>query len=327
MKRFAKIVGILFVVLIVVTGGAFAWASSTAASRLAKVYETHRVEIPVPVPLSGHERSQIGESDPTAVALERAIERGKHLVESRYACTECHGKDFAGGTMIDDPAIGGFFGPNITLGKGGAVAAYTSSDWDRIVRHGVLPDGRPALMPSIDFAEMSDQELSDIIALIQSMPPVDRERKPSHLGPIGKVLVATEQLKPSAGTPEMTRERHESDPPPTAETVEFGKHMVAVCTGCHSVSLAGGTILGGDPSWPPAANLTQHTEGLAGWSSDDFSKALLTGQSKDGRKLRPPMDGMAQYASKMSSTELKAMWAYLQSVPALPTPGGKLAAK
>ena len=45
------------------------------------------------------------------------------------------------------------------------VTDYEPADWDRIVRHGLLSDGRPAAMPSEDFQMMSDQELSDIIAL------------------------------------------------------------------------------------------------------------------------------------------------------------------
>jgi hypothetical protein len=56
--------------------------------------------------------------DLDAIARERAIARGKHLVEARYVCVECHGADFGGGTMIDDPLIGRLLGPNLTTGQG-----------------------------------------------------------------------------------------------------------------------------------------------------------------------------------------------------------------
>ena len=41
---------------------------------------------------------------------------------------------------------------------------------------------------------MSDQELSDIVTYIRSVPPVDNEVPGVALGPLGKVLVATGQL-------------------------------------------------------------------------------------------------------------------------------------
>ena len=102
------------------------------------------------------------------------MERGRHLVTARYGCAECHGANFGGGVMVDAFPLGSLLGPNITTGQGSRTLQYSPADWDRIVRHGVLPDGRPAVMPSIDFVQMSDQELSDIIAYIRSFP-ADRQ--------------------------------------------------------------------------------------------------------------------------------------------------------
>lgn len=51
-----------------------------------------------------------------------------------------------------------------------------------------------------------------------------------------------------------------------------------------------------------------------------LERALRKGTSKDGRALRPPMAGMTAYAANITDTELKAMWAYLQTVPAKPDP-------
>ncbi len=93
--------------------------------------------------------------------------------------------------MVDDPLIGRILGPNITAGQGGRVASYDPADWDRICRHGVLPDGRPAAMPSEDYQLMSDQEQSDIVFFVQSQPAVDNEVAPVALGPLEKLLMAT----------------------------------------------------------------------------------------------------------------------------------------
>jgi hypothetical protein len=85
--------------------------------------------------------------------------------------------------MIDDPMIGRLLGPNITGGEGGRTADFGPADWDRIVRHGIQPDGHPAFMPSEDFRSMSDQELSDIIAYVRSRPTVDATVPPPAPGP------------------------------------------------------------------------------------------------------------------------------------------------
>jgi hypothetical protein len=112
---------------------------------------------------------------------------------------------------------------------------------------------------------------------------------------------------------------HAVSPPQSAPTVEFGRHLAATCTGRHGQDLAGGPIVGGDPSWPPAANLTPHPEGLARWTSAQFARAIREGKRPDGTALLSPMSGVVPYAAKMSSAEVEALWMYLLSLPAVPS--------
>ena len=76
------------------------------------------------------------------------------------------GADLSGGVMMDAMPVGRMFGPNLTLGEGSVTREYTAADWDRAVRHGVGTDGRPLVMPALDFQLMSDQELADIVTYI-----------------------------------------------------------------------------------------------------------------------------------------------------------------
>src|SRR5690606_6223842 len=121
------------------------------------------------------------------------------------------------------------------------------ADWDRIVRHGVLPEGTPSAMPAQDFQLMSDQELSDIITYLGSLPPVDRQVEPRQLGPVGKFLIATGRIQLSPDVIGEHHAQHRATPPAADTTVEFGEHLAGVCTGCHGPALAGGPIVGGDP--------------------------------------------------------------------------------
>lgn len=334
-RKLAIGVGGLVGVLVLAGAGGYVWAGSAAKTRLSKTIEVHRADFPIPFPLTDEELAAVraeraaaspakGGADPlsgvdlNALATERAVARGKHLVESFYGCAECHGADFGGGVMIDDPVMGRFLGPNLTLGTGSRTATYTAADWDRTVRHGVKPDNTPTPMPSRDFFSMSDRELSDIVSYIRSMPPVNKEVPAVALGPIGRALVATGQYQLSA---EIHPTKHVIDhaalPPAPAADATFGKHLAQTCTGCHGATFAGGKIIGGPPEWPPASNLTP--TGLAGWSYDDFARALKEGKSKNGVALREPMASMPKFARNMTDIELQALWAYIKELPAQPT--------
>jgi cytochrome c553 len=320
MKKLLKILAVILAILILIVIGGYVWATMATNSARSQTFSVHAYDLPIPFPLSETEAAGLGESERSLRAGDLAIERGRHLVESRYVCTECHGTNFGGGTMIDAFPIGTLLGPNITTGKGSRAVSYTPADWDRIVRHGVKPDGRPAVMPSEDFKLMSDQELSDVVSYIRSRPPVDNEVAAPSFGPLGKFLVATGQIRLSASVIDTHQGTHVKQPPATAATAEFGKHIAAICVGCHRENLAGGPIVGGDPSWAPARNLTPHADGLGKATYEQFVKAMREGIRSDGQPLKPPMNALMPYAQKMTDVEMQAVWAYLRSVPAAPTP-------
>lgn len=303
MNQWSKRIGIAFGSIGVIGLALFGAVSVAAAARLGKHYDAHRIALPLP---SGADAA--------------AIERGKHLVTARYGCVACHGQNLAGGTMLDDPAIGQLRGPNLTRGSGNRTANYAMADWDRIVRHGLKPDGTPAVMPSEDFFKMSDAELSDIVAYVRSLPAVAAAVPAPSFGPIGKLLLVLGKMPISAE--HMPTSDHPSVPPPVSDSARFGEHLAATCVTCHRQNLAGGPLAFGPPSWPAAANLTPHAMGLHDWSFDDFDQALTRGLSKDGHPLRSPMSDVVQGTKGMDLSERRALWTYLLQVPSSPTNPG-----
>lgn len=95
---------------------------------------------------NGHRKAERRVEVAAAGVAERgdagAIERGGYLFRSR-GCTDCHGRDGAGLTFVDDGKGPRLHAPNITPAPGSAVAAYRMDDWDRAIRHGVAPGGPP----------------------------------------------------------------------------------------------------------------------------------------------------------------------------------------
>jgi mono/diheme cytochrome c family protein len=299
MKLLLKILGVLLLIVVVAGVAVYVWAGMATTRLRAQTFETHVVDFPIPF-------------DGDAAA---AIARGKHLVSARYPCTACHSDNFGGGVMVDAFPIGSLLGPNLTLGAGSRTADYKASDWDRIVRHGVLRDGRPAVMPSEDFKSMSDQELADIVTYIRSLPPVNNTVPAPAFGPLGKILVATGEFKFSAATIAAHPEPHPALPPAESVSAEFGKHLAASCVGCHGPDYSGGPIVGGDPAWPPARNITPDATGIKGWTYDQFVAALAQSKRPDGTALRVPMTFIAPYAAQMKDVEKQALWMYIQSLP------------
>lgn len=243
------------------------------------------------------------------------IERGRHIVATR-ACADCHGADFGGNKVVEDPMVGKLHGPNLTHGVGGLPADYSDLDYVRAIRHGVARDGRYlALMPSAEYTNLSDEDLGAVIAYLKSVPPVDRPRGPMSFGPVLRVLFALGKVK-------LAGEEIDHAAPRLASVIasadaHYGQYLASSCTGCHGPNLSGGKITGAPPDWPSAANLTRHAASrLSSWTEDQFIQTLRTHQRPDGTELHPVMP---KAFAQMSDTELKALWAYLVSLPASPT--------
>ena len=63
-----------------------------------------------------------------------------------------------------------------------------------------------------------------------------------------------------------------------------------------------------------SANITPlSVYGIGKWTYEDFELAVTQGIRPDGKALRAPMNKM-----RLDSIELKAIWAYLRTVPRLP---------
>jgi mono/diheme cytochrome c family protein len=328
MRKGLKIVSWILGVVLFLALGTTGVARVIAGRKYERHWTTHDVSFPIPFPLSAAEieglrleRVASGGSavdsldgvDLGAAALTRAIARGEHLVKSRVNCEGCHGADLGGRVLINQTIVGYWASPNLTTGNGSATRDFSAADWDRAVRHGVRHTGQSSSMPSTEFVNLSDHELSDIVAYVRSRPPVDRTTEPVGIGPVFSFVVAFDEKALPAFSIDHQR-THPVEPPIETASVELGGHIVQVCRGCHGEQLSGGKVAA-DPNMPIVANLTPHETGLKGWTEADFVRALREGKRKDGTAILPQMPWKAY--GQMKDVELKALWAYLQTIPAV----------
>jgi mono/diheme cytochrome c family protein len=290
MRRFLRFPGYFAASLVIFLAVAVAVIYWRSNARRHRTYTVTVALAPVPADAAAHAR-------------------GRHIAMTR-GCVDCHGADMGGAKVIDDPAMGRAYGPNLTRGRGGRATDLRDEDWVRAIRHGVAKNGHPLyLMPSLEYSHFTDDDLGAVIAYIKSVPPVDRESVPLTVGPVaralmvaGKLPLAAEQINQVAFKREVVQ---------TGVTVAYGRYLAVGCTGCHGPNLSGGKIDVGPPDWPPAANLTPAGD-LARWTDKEFFVALRTAKRPDDRELSIVMP---RAFGQMTDDELMAIWLYLKTVP------------
>jgi len=243
-----------------------------------------------------------------------SLQRGRYLFQSR-GCVDCHGTNGAGREVVNDGKGTRIAGPNIT--PGGVVAKYEPTDWDRTIRHGVKPDGRPArIMPSEDYNRFTNADFASLVAYVRSLPPVQ-----GGGAAIVELPLPARVLYGFGAIPDAAQ-RIDHKLPPSAPvvagvTAEHGAYVANMCVGCHGANFSGGKIVTGPPDWPAAANLTPgEGSALRRYKDGDALLAMFrSGKRADGSAIAVmPFESL----SKMSDVDVRAVYAFLQSVPARP---------
>lgn len=293
MRRLLKWAGIGLAILVLGVAGLFAVAWGVTGKGMSRTYTVN---------------------DPPlrADASAEALARGKHLFDTR-GCGDCHGPQGAGRVLLDDPVLGRIVPPNLTRSLRNP--AFTDDALAAAIRHGIRPDGTPLLiMPSGEFANLDDADVSALIAYMRSLPASDNDPGTNMVRPMGRVLYTLGKLPlfPAETIDHAPRTRQA---PVAAITPDYGHYVAQSCTGCHGADLAGGIVV--IPGKPASANLTPHPNGLARWSEADFLRVMRTGQRPDGSNVDPLMP-WAVY-NNMNDVELRAVWTYLRSID--PAPG------
>ena len=261
----------------------------------------------------------------------KAIARGEYIAHGPGHCVNCHtnkeeGKSvknggmpyLAGGLVFRFP-MGRIYTPNLTPHKETGIGRYTDGEIARVLRYGVLPNGRAAL-PFMGYHDLSDEDLTAVVSYLRSQKPVRREIPRHELTFIGKAVMAF-AIKPIG--PRATPLRQT---PAEAVTVERGAYMannVASCSECHTKRnpLNGsyaGTLFAGGMEFPiektnkiiVTPNLTPSKYGrITSWSEEQF-----VGRFGVGMGIPHTHMPWKQF-QRMSETDVRAIYRYLRTLP------------
>ncbi len=243
-----------------------------------------------------------------------ALARGRYLYASR-GCVDCHGADGAGRTLVDQGSLR-IKGPNISPGPGSVVTAYRVADWERALRHGIRPDGRPLrIMPSQDYARLTDADLGALVAHVRALPPVPGGAAEVKLPLPARVLYGFGLVPDAAAL--IDHQLPPAQPVPEGVNLAHGRYVAAMCIGCHGPQLAGGRIPGAPPDWPAAPDLRQVPGGVMATHYTDAQRLramFRSGRRADGSVIRVmPFESLQQ----MNEVDTAALQHYLATL----TPG------
>ncbi|MEP7356066.1 MAG: c-type cytochrome, partial [Anaerolineales bacterium] len=169
---------------------------------------------------------------------------------------------------------------------------------------------------------LSDDDVQAVVAYLRSQPPAGEPTPQNQWNVIGALFINLVDFQTARAPVGQVNAAQPG-------TREYGEYMVNIagCRDCHGDQLQG-KVDNGQPGPPPGPNLTQI---LPGWTEAQFLTFFNTGQRPDGSPVplltladgstRPRMPWTVVRAST-TDAELKAIYAYLHSLPpvASPTP-------
>lgn len=266
------------------------------------------------------------------------IARGEYLANHVSVCIDCHSKrDWTkfsgpptpgtygmGGELFDQKYgfPGSYYAKNITPE---GISRYTDGELFRTITTGVTKEGKAMfpVMPFHYYGQMDPEDIKSIIAYIRTLKPIKNDVPESKSDFPMNFIINTIPHKPSF-----------SKLPPKTDVVNYGKYLTnaASCIECHTKfekgSLVAGTEFGGGREFPfpdgsivRSANISPDKEtGIGEWDADTFV-GMFKAHSDSATlntKLNPgEFNSIMPWTmfGKMQEEDLKAIFAYLMTVP------------
>jgi hypothetical protein len=281
----------------------------------------------------------VGEAPDLKIELTpERMENGKYLANHVMVCVDCHStRDYTkysapvtgailagGGNEFTREAglPGNFYPANLTPYY---LKNWTDGEIFRAITMGVTKKGKALfpVMPYHLYGQASDEDIMSVIAWLRTVPEVPGDVKPSEADfPVSFFLNM------------MPQKRMAHEKPDSSDKIVYGKYLATIggCIECHT------PMKKGQPVWEEAftgnrefflpsgivrsSNITPHkTTGTGAWTEDIFlARFKVFSDTANIMTVGPgdfntPMP-WTMYAG-MKDEDLKAIYAFLQSLPAV----------
>jgi mono/diheme cytochrome c family protein len=268
------------------------------------------------------------------------IQHGEYLAKHVMICVDCHSKRdfsrFAGPIDMQLAGSGGelfgremnfpgnFYSRNITPH---GLKDWTDGELFRTITTGMTKDGSAlfALMPYHNYGQLDREDIYSVIAYVRTLKPIENHVPASEPDFPMNFIINT-----------MPKEASFSKKPAEEDLLAYGKYVftAASCNECHTQKVQGeplpGMFLAGGFEFPlpnktvvRSANITPDMEtGIGKWTEEEFvnrfkkySDSTFVAQPVGPGEFQTVMPWL--FYTGMKETDLKAIYAYLKTVPAV----------
>lgn len=276
-------------------------------------------------------------------SIKAVIDRGRYLAINVAGCTDCHSKrDFSKysgpvvngthgqGGMAFDQQLAGIpgvvYARNITPDPETGIGTWTDDEILRAITQGINKNGDTLfpLMPYANYNRMAKEDLQSIIAYIRTLAPIKNKVPERHLLAPSSMFYPAGALQPSVDNNQR---------PAESDRVKYGEYLAtaADCGTCHSPltphgpdmskMYAGGFTFDLGHFKVTSANITPDSAtGLGTWTEDRFLTKFTQYRSESAYNQDPGKENTIMPLSLlagMTDSDLKAIYAYLRTVPAI----------
>jgi cytochrome c553 len=221
----------------------------------------------------------------------KEILRGSHLV-TVAGCADCHGANLEGRLLHADPALPVYAG-NLLLD----VRSMSDEELERAIRYAIKPDAMTMwVMPSGDYAYMSENDVASVVSYLRSRQPEGEQRPAPQFDEAARSALLEGRIEPQilAGM----------DSPSSLDMgprYDGGRYLARItCGECHGTDLKGRGY---------APDLSR----IALYSRADFFALLREGRGAGYRYL-PVMHRIARVRfHAFADYEIMALYDYLDA--------------
>ncbi len=266
--------------------------------------------------------------------LEGDPSRGEGIFHAA-GCASCHADPNAkgeakyrlsGGRALKTP-FGTFVVPNISPHGEDGIGNWSTLQFVNSVMRGVSPRGQhyyPAF-PYMSYQRMTLGDAVDLKAFMDTLPAVAGKQRDHNLPLLFQVRRGLGLWK--ALFMDYTGFQPRADRNAQINRGDYLVNALAHCGECHSPrNLLGAPERGWAFSGGPepdgkdyVPNITPHSDGLGSWSEADLLSALATGFLPDFETFGGSMILVQENLALLSDGDRRAIVAYLNSLPALPS--------
>lgn len=234
-------------------------------------------------------------------------------------CASCHAAQddearrlLSGGHRLESD-FGTFVTPNISPDPTHGIGAWTLTDFANSLLKGTSPDGThyyPAY-PYASYAAMTDTDVADLWAFLQTLPASDTPSAPHELGfPFNiRLAVGGWKLLYLDANPELPEDR--------------GTYLVEVlghCAECHTPRDALGGLdrslwMDGAPNPSGEGSIPGLTSEHLSWSETDIAYYLETGFTPDFDSVGGSMVSVVKGTAQLNADDRAAIAAYIKALP------------